>query len=43
MQAQRHHALIVHGGLEMHEPQQGATKIAEMLSSSGVDVTVTED
>lgn len=36
-------ALIVHGGLELHQPRQGAEKVADMLSTSGMAVTVTDD
>ncbi|MDO6731448.1 ThuA domain-containing protein [Marinovum sp. 2_MG-2023] len=36
-------ALIVHGGLELHQPRQGAEKVADMLSMSGMDVTVSDD
>ena len=36
-------ALIVWGGLELHEPEAGAKIVAEMLGAEGFDVTVTPD
>lgn len=36
-------ALIVYGGLELHEPRQGAEKVADLLASSGMAVRVTDD
>lgn len=39
----RPRALIVYGGMELHQPRQGATRVADLLASSGMDVTVTGD
>lgn len=36
------HALIVWGGLELHEPRQGAETVAGMLREEGFTVEVTE-
>ena len=36
-------ALVVWGGLELHEPEAGAEIVREMLAAEGFDVTVTPD
>jgi type 1 glutamine amidotransferase len=36
-------ALIVWGGLEMHEPEAGAHFVKDLLETEGFDVTVTHD
>jgi type 1 glutamine amidotransferase len=36
-------ALIVHGGLELHQPRQGAEVVAGILDDNGFAVTVTDD
>ena len=36
-------ALIVWGGLELHEPEAGAHIVRDILASEGFDVTVTGD
>lgn len=43
MQDRHQRTLVVWGGLELHQPRQGAEKVADMLSSSGFDVTLTDD
>ena len=36
-------ALIVWGGLELHEPEAGALVVRDMLAGEGFEVTVTDD
>src|SRR5690606_35864897 len=36
-------ALVVWGGLELHEPEAGALLVRDLLQSEGFDVTVTPD
>ena len=43
MVSQVKHALVVYGGLELHEPQQGAEKVADILVANGFSVEVSDD
>ena len=43
MESLAKHALVVYGGLELHEPQQGAEKVADILAANGFTVTVSGD
>ena len=36
-------ALVVWGGLELHEPEAGALIVRDILAGEGFDVTVTDD
>lgn len=43
MASTRNKALIVYGGLDLHEPEQGARIVADMLEEDGFETTVTPD